>query len=720
LESEESVSWSRSASIASKAAGGPAGGACSALRIQGETMSARADARRADEAAAKSIDRRRFVKSVVGGAAAAGLGLPLNGCQGLTSSTTHRKVLVLGLDGLDPRIVRGLIDAGRAPHFKKLARIGSFVKLRTTMPALSPVAWSSFITGMTPGGHGIADFIMRDPRTYTPVFSIYETEAPSMLVKVGDWRLPLRGGDAINLRRGKPFWAYLTERGIPAVVDKIPTNFPADETMTRGISGMGTPDLTDTYGMFSYYTSDVFEHYPDISGGRVFYWEVLGHEARAELLGPENTLRQPRDERRDKLANHTKIPFRVYRDPEADVVRIDIQGQSLVLAKGEYSDWVRVTFKLIPVLGSVSGIVRFLVKEVHPNLRIYATPINIDPADQALPVTFPSSHGADLAREIGPFWTKGLPADTKAFDDRILTDEEYVKQAELILAERMAIFDYEWSRFRSGLFYFYVSSTDQDTHMLWRNMDETHPMHKESDVRFAGYIHHLYEQMDELVGRVLPALDDDTLLLICSDHGFAQFGRQFHLNTWLRERGYLTLKPGAESKPETSFLDVDWRQTLAYGVGFNGLYVNLQEREGQGIVRPEQVPELTARLARELETLTDPETGRRPVARVYARGGMYSGELTPDMPELLVGYAPGFRCSAASVLGATGQAILDVNPWAWSGDHSMARDLVPGSLFSSREVRRPDPDIVDLPVTILDFFGIEKPPQMIGRSLLRA
>jgi len=670
--------------------------------------------------AAGPIDRRRFVKILAGSAAAAGLGLPLGGCGGVGRSTAERKVVVLGLDGLDPRIVRGLIDAGRAPNFKKLAQIGSFAQLGTTMPALSPVAWSSFITGLTPGGHGIADFIMRDPRTYTPYFSIYEAEAPSMTVEIGDWRLPLRGGAMTNLRRGKPFWAYLTERGIPAVVDKMPTNFPADETMTRGISGMGTPDLTDTYGMFSYYTSDVFEHYPNISGGRVFYWELNDHEARAELVGPRNSLRRPRDERRQALADHVKIPFRVYREPDADVVRIDLQGQSLVLRRAEYSDWVRVKFTLLPVLGSVSGIVRFLVKEVHPQLRIYATPINIDPVDQAVPVTFPSSYGADLAREIGPFWTKGLPADTKALDYGILTDEEYVKQAELILEERMAIFEYEWSRFRSGLFFFYVSNTDQDAHMLWRNMDETHPTHNESDVRFAGYIHHLYERMDQLVGRVLPALGDDTLLLICSDHGFAQFGRQFHLNTWLRERGYLAIKPSAERKPETSFLDVDWKRTLAYGVGFNGLYVNLQGREGQGIVRPEQVTELAGRLTRELEALTDPETGRRPVARVYARNEMYFGELTPEMPELLVGYSPGFRCSAPSVLGATGQAILDVNPWAWSGDHSMARDLVPGSLFSSRKLTLPDPGIVDLPVTILDFFGIPKPPQMVGRPLFRA
>jgi predicted AlkP superfamily phosphohydrolase/phosphomutase len=335
-----------------------------------------------------------------------------------------------------------------------------------------------------------------------------------------------------------------------------------------------------------------------------------------------------------------------------------------------------------------------------------------------MPVTYPESYGEELAREIGPFWTKGLPSDTKAFDYRVFSDEDYVKQAELILEERMALFDYEWSRFRSGLFYFYVSSTDQDAHMLWRNMDKTHPMHAESDVRFAGYLHHLYERMDQLVGKVLPALDEDTLLLICSDHGFAQFGRQFHLNSWLRDQGYLKLKDRAQKKEETSILDVDWSQTLAYGIGFNGLYLNLKGREGQGIVEPGKAEEVARRISGELEAIEDSETGKMPVAKVYRRDELYQGELTPEMPEMLVGYTPGYRCSAPSVLGSTGNAILDLNPWAWSGDHSMARDLVPGSLFASQALSPGSPNIVDLPVTILDFFGVEKPSQMVGRSLL--
>ena len=660
------------------------------------------------------LDRRDFVKLLAGTAAAAGCGLPF---ASLRSSAVDRKLIVLGLDGLDPTMVKLLIDTGRAPNFKRLAEMGSFSRLATTMPALSPVAWASFITGLTPGGHGIGDFIVRDPATYMPVFSIYETRDADRTLSIGDYRLPLSGGGAANLRRGKPFWTHLTERGIPAVISRIPTNFPVDSTATSAISGMGTPDLTDAYGMFSYYTSDEYDYFPKLTGGRVSYVEPRDNVVTADLIGPENTLRAPRDTRRDPLANAARIPFRVYLDPGNNAARIDVQGQTVVLNQGEFSGWVKLSFAMMPVLGTVSGIARFLLKEVHPHLKLYVSPINIDPADQAMPVTHPSEYGAEIARDLGSFWTKGLPSDTKAFDHRVFSDEDYVKQAELILAEQMALFDYQWQRFTHGLFFFYVSSTDQDAHMLWRNMDPTHPMHASSDLRFSGYLHHLYEEMDRLVGKVLPAVDDRTLLLICSDHGFAQFGRQFHLNTWLRDSGYLKLKAGAERKAKTSILDVDWSQTLAYGIGFNGLYLNLKDREAQGIVEPTKAGEVAGRISRELEAVTDPDTGQRPVARVYRRDDMYVGPATAAMPELLVGYQPGYRCSSPSVLGETGKPVIDLNPWAWSGDHSMARDLVPGSLFSSVKLTKPNPSILDLPVTILELFGVEKPAEMVGSSI---
>lgn len=650
--------------------------------------------------------RRQFATSLASGA----LGLSV-GCGETARMTANgQRVIVLGLDGLDPKIIRALMDEGRAPNFSKLASMGGFRKLGTTMPALSPVAWSTFITGQDPGSHTITDFIMRDPRTYEPYFSIWETRPAARTLSLGDYQLAIGGPGIVNKRVGIPFWTYLADAGIPSTVIKMPTNFPVEDTATRAVSGMGTPDLADSFGQFNYYTSDPAEDYPGLTGGLVHRVEVRDGRADAKLQGPHNALRRDAD----ALA----ISFTVDVDAVNPAAVVEIQGQRFLLQVGEYSEWVAVRFEMLSWLAGISGVCRFYLKQAHPHLQIYVTPINIDPASQSMPVTHPPEVGGEIASEIGPFWTKGLPSDTKALDYRILEDEGYVRQAELILEDRIRLFEHEWERFRDGLFFFYVSSTDQDTHMLWRNMDESHPMHDSSDVRFSGYIHHLYEEMDKLVGRVLPAVDDGCLLLVCSDHGFAPFSRQFHLNSWLRREGYLVVKESAESKESASVSDIDWSKTAAYGIGFNGLYMNRVGREGQGLLSDGEAQRVANRIAGELEAIRDSETGERPVHRVYRREEVYTGEFTPDAPELLVGYTPGYRTSSASVIGDSSSEVLNLNPWAWAGDHSMAHELVPGCLFSSQPLRRDNPRIADVPVTILEFFGIPKPFDMQGSTLL--
>ncbi len=652
------------------------------------------------------ITRRRFAESL----AAGGCSLPLACKKQSRSDGSGRRVVVLGLDGLDPKIIRALMDEGRAPNFKKLAATGSFRTLGTTMPALSPVAWSTFITGTDPGGHTIVDFVMRDPLTYQPYFSIWETQPPARSISLGTYELALGGQGIVNKRVGVPFWTYLADEGIPSTVIKMPTNFPVDDTATRAVSGMGTPDLTDSFGRFNYYTSDPNETYPGLTGGVVHHVQIRNGRAEANLLGPQNPFRKDRADSRVSIA--------VDVDTNNDAVIVTVQGERFLLQQGEYSDWITVRFEMASWLVQISGICRMYLAQAHPHLKLYVTPINIDPSEQTMQVSYPEEVGGEIARHIGPFWTKGLPSDTKALDYRIIDDEGYVKQAELILKDRLRLFEYEWERYRDGLFFFYVSSTDQDTHMLWRNMDETHPMHEASDVRFSGYIHHLYEEMDKLIGRILPAADNDTLLLVCSDHGFAPFGRQFHLNSWLRQKGYLAVKPEAVSKDKASIEDIDWSSTAAYGIGFNGLYMNRLGREGQGMLGDDEAARIAGRIASELESIRDSETGERPVHRVYRREEVYSGEFVADAPDLLVGYTPGYRSSSESVMGESASEILNINPWAWAGDHSMARDLVPGCLFSSKPIGDSQPNIQDLPLTILDFFGIPRPFGMQGKVLL--
>ena len=166
----------------------------------------------------------------------------------------YRKVFVLGIDGLDPALLRRFIDQGRLPNFQTLVQEGYFKPLRTVMPPLSPVAWSAFITGMDAGGHAIFDFVHRDPKTLLPEFSMSKAIPSNRSLTIGSWVIPLSGGRVELLREGKPFWQLLQEKGVPTTVFRMPVNFPP-QGQGRALSGMGTPDLLGTPGTFSFYTS---------------------------------------------------------------------------------------------------------------------------------------------------------------------------------------------------------------------------------------------------------------------------------------------------------------------------------------------------------------------------------------------------------------------------------------------------------------------------------
>ena len=132
---------------------------------------------------------------------------------------------------------------GKLPNFQRLQSLGDFRPLRTSTPPQSPVAWSNFITGMNPGGHGIFDFLHRDPERYIPLFSAASSEAAKSAIKLGNLVLPLSGGKIKNLRKGRAFWQILEDHDIPATVFKMPSNYPPVPTKQQTLSGMGTTDL---------------------------------------------------------------------------------------------------------------------------------------------------------------------------------------------------------------------------------------------------------------------------------------------------------------------------------------------------------------------------------------------------------------------------------------------------------------------------------------------
>ncbi len=592
------------------------------------------------------------------------------------------KLIVLGIDGMDPGFVERHWSA--LPNLSRLRDKGYFGRLETTTPPQSPVAWSTFITGLEPAQHGLFDFVHRDPKTLQPFSSMSRTEGPRWTFPFGPYVLPLSASHVISLRKGTPFWQSLSDRGIPVTVLHMPTNYPP-VAAGNALSGMGTPDLRGTLGTFSFYTDDPEELSHSVSGGRIIKVRIENGHAVLPVEGPPNSLR--------KDEPYTSVNLVADVDREAPVARFAIGEDLTILKQGEWSDWMVADFPLIPHLSSVRGTIRIFVKQLHPRFELYVSPVNIDPVSPALPVSAPSHYARTIARETGRFFTLGIPEDTSALRQHVLDLPEFQSQTRLVFEEERNLLRYSLRHFKNGLLFFYFSSIDQNSHMLWGRHD--------------AELLDVYREVDECIGEVRRAFPS-TQLIILSDHGFATFDRAVHLNTWLKNRGFLGLT-GPSGNDDTSLDSVDWPSTEAYAIGLNGLYLNRKGREAHGIVMPgEQALALTANLREQLLAWRDPATGRQIVESVY--------QETPSpgnvaiAPDFIVGYGRGYRASWQTALGGTPSLEIEDNTDAWIADHCINPADVPGVLFSSSHMDARKRRIRDVTALILKFFGLSPHP----------
>ena len=623
-------------------------------------------------------------------------------------SSTSKKVIVLGIDGMDPGILKKMMAEGKMPNFSRLAEQGSFMPLETTIPPQSPVAWSDFITGMDPGDHGIFDFIHREPDSYLPYLSTSKTEASEKVISLGSWVIPLSAGKTTLLRKGRAFWQILEENGVPTTIIKMPSNFPPAESKGQSLSGMGTPDVLGTYGTFSFYT-DAPERFggKDITGGKIYTVDAYDNVIKAKLYGPKNSFKKDQPS--------MTVDFAVGVDPQSNVAKIKVQDKEILLNVGEWSDWVQIDFVAVPLLQSVSGVCRFYLKEAQPDFGLYVTPINIDPLAPALPISTPDDYAADLAKEIGIYYTQGMPEDTKAFSADVLGIEDYLGQTNIVLRERLAMYDYVLEEFESGMLFFYFCSLDQNSHMLWWLIDPKHPLYdKDLAQKYGHVLYDIYMEMDKVLGKAMQKVDADTTLIVMSDHGFAPFNRSFNLNTWLKDNGYITL---TDDEKGEFYSNVNWGRTRAYALGLNGLYINQRGREGMGIEDASNKDALLDEITAKLLEVRDPETGELAILRVYKTREVYSNPDENMVPDAIIGYSRGYRASWETAIGSFPKELFADNLERWSGDHCVAAEVVPGIIVTNKKVKLSDPRLRDMAPTILTEFGVEPPKEMRGRPI---
>jgi len=615
------------------------------------------------------------------------------GCESKTAvNAPHpRSLVILGIDGMDPVLTQRYVDEGMLPNVSALIRDGSFAPLQTTNPPQSPVAWSTFITGQPPEVHGIFDFLHRDARDLSPYLSTSRQAEPWSMA---GWELPLTAGGMELLRKGKAFWQTLETHGIPSQAYKIPANFPpAPSRMNVSTSGMGTPDVQGTYGTFQIFSSSREDE--PLNGGVVHHLKPSG-----KPNGARKTYAAHLDGPPDPGESHgyVQVPFEVSVDAPAGsppVAAITVADRTVVLERGQWSDWVPVEFGGGLVSSPIAGMVRIYAQHLTPHVELYVSPVNMDPVHPLMPISEPAPQAARLAQEIGRFYTQGMAEDTKALAAGVLSDTEFLQQAHLVFEERLRLLDAALGGFNGGLLFFYVSSIDQISHVFWRSLEEDADP---ADAAFADVIPSTYRKVDALIGTVRKRIGN-TPLIVMSDHGFSPFRHKVNLNNWLANSGFLSVAD--ETKPE--FMGhVDWENTQAYAVGLNQLFVNLAGREPHGVVPPEERDLVLSRLKRELESWRDGKTG----LRVVTRATVVDAPAFPDAPDMIVGYNRTFRSSDESAQGMLADEEVVHNHDKWSGDHCMQPEHVPGVIISSVPLPPSESSLLDFAPSILDFFEV--------------
>ena len=594
------------------------------------------------------------------------------------------------------------------PNLARLRSQGRYRRLRTTFPPLSPVAWATFATGSNPGKHNLFDFLNRNLNSYLPELSSSRVHQAGRVWKLGRWRIPLSRPTVEMRRKSRTFWSLLGGNLVSSTILRVPITFPPEPFEGRLLSAMCTPDLLGTQGSFQMFT-DAESRTDFEESGTCHPLRPDGDGFVGEVRGPENSIRDG--------AGSMRLPFRLKVDGEAGTGLLEIGSKAYDLATDRYTPWIRLTFRA--GLGiKVSGICQFRLAATEPHVRLYLSPIAIDPEKPALPISHPPFYAPYLAKLLGDYSTLGLAEDTWALNERVIDEDSFLEQAYQICAEREAMFESALERTRKGVVACVFDTPDRVQHMFYRFLEPGHPAHAangNSLQRYAGSVADLYERMDRIVGRTMRHVDDDTVLFVLSDHGFKSFQRGVNLNAWLEAEGYLTALDGAAD--DGYLRNIDWSRTRAYSFGLAGIYVNQKGRESQGIVAKAEAGRLSEEIAAKLTGLVDQGRCEVAVNRAYAKQSVYKGPYVGAAPDIVVGYNPGYRSSWGVAVGKVRGPVFEDNTKAWSGDHCVDPPLIPGVVFCNRDFEASEPGIEDMAPTAMRLFGYRPPSHMDGRDL---
>lgn len=555
----------------------------------------------------------------------------------------------------------------------------------------------------------------------------------------------------INHLKGKTFWELAADKGYKCLVIRHPDTFPA-KPFKRGklLCGLGVPDLRGRVGTPTIITTDYTLKLRDNEFSVEIVpigMNVYNEKVKIEIPGPYNkpfyqyplseyedgcldedlkeNLKELKKEELEKKGQKPIIGFSIDLKVESDdSVLIELKNEKIPLKLKEWSKWLELDFNFSKLV-KLKGLIRFYLMEVKPDLKLYISPIQIHPDDN-LHISYPESFAKELFKKFGPFKTMGWAVDTWTISSGLSDEEQFLsdmylteKDYERIMIDLLKNSDYD-------LYVQIYEFTDRIAHILWRYLDERHPLYKEeASQKFYEEMRKAYSFMDEIIGEVLSIIDKDTILFVLSDHGFASFRREVNYNRWLVDKGLMVMRDESGlmtlydlfDDNRLLFKNVDWSKTKAYALGLGNIYINLKGREKYGIVeKGKEYEDVVKFIIEEMPKMVDPETGERPVCKVYRREEIYKNYDENLVPDLRVSNNPGYRVSWQTSLGGVPDNLIVDNLKPWSGDHcSLDPQWVKGMFISNRKIEG-KVNIIDIAPTILNILKV-KPVDMEGRII---
>jgi predicted AlkP superfamily phosphohydrolase/phosphomutase len=577
--------------------------------------------------------------------------------------------------------------------------------MRPSPLASEEALWATFAIGAGAGQHGLFDFTVPDFTNQKPVLADAEILPPSFHFRMLR-KEPPRG---VRRRHGTPFWSRLDAQGVPAELLFLPFTFPPDTLrLGRMIAGIGTPDLRLTRSTFTVLTTrELGSERVQVPGGQILKLRPRGKDWVGEIEGPPD----PRSHAGagSDLRQRLRVPVTVRAEPNAPTAQIQIGGIRHSLRQGEWARLLPVTFRFSPFY-KVNGWVRPYLLATNP-LSIYLSAVNLDFTKPYVAFSYPDDFAQHLSSHVGPFETLGWVEDTFALNAGVLKDKAFLECVMRGLRTRITLVERELERpdwrFLAAAFL----APDRVGHTFYRPDGE-------SRIPPLNELETVARRLDELVGAVRRRLAAEDRLVVFSTHGMAEFGRGFHLNTWLAEEGYLVAADHA-APGVPGLADVDWSRTRAYSLGYGGIYLNRAGRENQGAVSPAAAGPLAEEIAAKLLALVDNERGQKPILRILRGDAVFNGPLAGQGPDLVITYRDGYSTGWGSLLGGRPRGLFSPNSTLWTGEHAAADpDQVAGFIIADRPLAVADPAAADLAATALAHFGVARPADMEGRPLL--